>query len=111
MRLIQKYPNRRLYDTVESRYITLEDVRSLVLRGIEFEVKDRRSQENISRATLLQVLTEGEEAAGSKAVLTRSFLLQAIRAQSSSGWDGATAPVANLDGFDAEARVPSLAAG
>ena len=111
MRLIQKYPNRRLYDTVESRYITLEDIRSLVLRGIEFEVKDRRSQENISRATLLQVLTEGEEAAGSKAVLSRSFLLQAIRAQSTSGWDGISAPVANHEGFDTEMSAPRLAAG
>jgi polyhydroxyalkanoate synthesis regulator protein len=41
-RIIKKYPNRRLYDTVESRYITLEDVRRLVLERVDFRVIDKR---------------------------------------------------------------------
>ena len=81
MRMIYKYPNRRLYDRAESRYITLNDIRDLVLSGIEFCVRDRRNQADISRAVLLQVLAEAEESAGSQAVLTPAFLIQAIRAQ------------------------------
>jgi polyhydroxyalkanoate synthesis regulator protein len=52
------------------------------LSGIEFCVRDRRNQTDISRAVLLQVLAEAEESAGSQAVLTPAFLIQAIRAQS-----------------------------
>ena len=55
-RVIKKYPNRRLYDTVESRYITLADVRKLVVERIEFVVVDKKSQEDITRCILLQVI-------------------------------------------------------
>jgi polyhydroxyalkanoate synthesis repressor PhaR len=80
MRMIYKYPNRRLYDRAESRYITLNDIRDLVLNGVEFSIRDRRTQADISRAVLLQVLAESEESAGSQAVLSPAFLKQAIRA-------------------------------
>jgi polyhydroxyalkanoate synthesis repressor PhaR len=83
VRLIHKYPNRRLYDKSESRYITLDDLRNLVLSGVEFAVQDRRSQEDITRATLLQVLTAGEDAANSQPVLDKAFLRKAIQVQSS----------------------------
>jgi hypothetical protein len=56
-RVIKKYPNRRLYDTVESRYITLADVRRLVVEKIDFLVIDKKSQEDITRTILLQVIT------------------------------------------------------
>ena len=48
-RVIKKYPNRRLYDTVESRYITLADIRRLVTDKVDFVVIDKKSQEDITR--------------------------------------------------------------
>ncbi|MFP5357262.1 MAG: polyhydroxyalkanoate synthesis repressor PhaR [Gammaproteobacteria bacterium] len=61
VRIIKKYPNRRLYDTEISRYITLEDIRQLVLDNIQFRVEDKRSHEDITRSILLQVIAEREE--------------------------------------------------
>jgi len=55
-RTIKKYPNRRLYDTVESRYITLADIRRLVIERIDFVVIDKKSQADITRSILLQVI-------------------------------------------------------
>ncbi|MEE4375918.1 MAG: polyhydroxyalkanoate synthesis repressor PhaR [Candidatus Competibacteraceae bacterium] len=60
-RIIKKYPNRRLYDTVISSYITLEDVRRLVLDHIAFRVIDARSNADITRSILLQIISEQEE--------------------------------------------------
>jgi polyhydroxyalkanoate synthesis repressor PhaR len=77
IRVIKKYPNRRLYDTVESRYITLDDVRRLVLDGVEFNVIDKRSQQDITRPVLLQVISELEQRNGT--VLSQDFLAQLIR--------------------------------
>ena len=77
IRVIKKYPNRRLYDTVESRYITLEDVRRLVLAGIPFGVIDKRSQQDITRPVLLQVIAEQEHHDGT--ALSQDFLTQLIR--------------------------------
>ena len=75
-RVIKKYPNRRLYDTVESRYITLADIRRLVVERIDFLVVDKKSQEDITRAILLH-------AAGSLGplgpLMSRDFLSQLIR--------------------------------
>jgi polyhydroxyalkanoate synthesis repressor PhaR len=59
-RLIKKYPNRRLYDTTESRYITLDEVREMVLQEIPFKVVDRQSNEDITRNILLQIIMEQE---------------------------------------------------
>ncbi len=76
-RVIKKYPNRRLYDTVESCYITLADVRNLVIRKIDFTVVDKKSGEDITRTILLQVITEQEQRGD--AVMSRDFLSQVIR--------------------------------
>ena len=76
-RTIKKYPNRRLYDTVESRYITLADVRTLVIRKIDFVVVDKKSGEDITRSILLQVITEQEQQG--EAVMSQDFLSQVIR--------------------------------
>ncbi|MGI9204698.1 MAG: polyhydroxyalkanoate synthesis repressor PhaR [Woeseiaceae bacterium] len=76
-RTIKKYPNRRLYDTEESRYITLSDVRSLVIGKIEFVVIDQKSGEDITRSILLQVITEQEQLG--EAVMSQDFLSQVIR--------------------------------
>lgn len=61
VRVIKKYPNRRLYDTEISRYITLEDIRQLVLDNVQFRVEDKRTHEDITRSILLQVIAEREE--------------------------------------------------
>jgi polyhydroxyalkanoate synthesis repressor PhaR len=60
-RIIKKYPNRRLYDTEESKYITLEDIKKLVINNKEFIVKDVKSEEDLTRSILLQIISEQED--------------------------------------------------
>jgi polyhydroxyalkanoate synthesis repressor PhaR len=60
-RIIKKYPNRRLYDTEISSYITLEDVRQLVLEHVDFCVQDAKTKRDITRSILLQIILEREE--------------------------------------------------
>ena len=60
-RVIKKYPNRRLYDTAESKYVTLNDVRKLVLESVSFCVIDKKSGEDITRNILLQIIIEQED--------------------------------------------------
>ncbi len=76
-RIIKKYPNRRLYDTEVSKYITLADVRTLVMKAVEFRVVDTSSDEDITRAILLQIMLE-EESAG-KPLFSSNMLAQIIR--------------------------------
>jgi polyhydroxyalkanoate synthesis repressor PhaR len=81
-RVIKKYPNRRLYDTDESRYITLADVRDLVIRKIDFVVLDKKSGDDISRSILLQVISEQEQQG--EAIMSQDFLSQVIRSYGKS---------------------------
>jgi polyhydroxyalkanoate synthesis repressor PhaR len=60
-RVIKKYPNRRLYDTEESHYVTLTDIKKLVTEQIPFSVIDKKTGEDITRSILLQIITEQEE--------------------------------------------------
>jgi polyhydroxyalkanoate synthesis repressor PhaR len=76
-RIIKKYPNRRLYDTETSGYITLEDVRKLVLANHAFKVLDAKSEEDLTRSILLQIILE-EEAGGSP-LFSAPMLSQMIR--------------------------------
>ena len=76
-RLIKKYPNRRLYDTQTSTYITLADVKQLVLDQTEFQVVDAKSGEDLSRQILLQIILEEE--AGGMPIFTQPVLAQIIR--------------------------------
>ena len=76
-RVITKYPNRRLYDTEESRYVTLADVRDLVINKTDFVVIDRKTSDDITRSILLQVITEQEQRG--EAVMSEDFLSQVIR--------------------------------
>lgn len=76
-RVIKKYPNRRLYDTVESRYITLADIRKLVIERVDFVVMDKKTQEDITRSILLQVIAEQEQQG--EPLMSRDFLSQVIR--------------------------------
>jgi len=77
IRIIKKYPNRRLYDTIESRYITLEDIRKLVMDKVEFVVVDKKTDEDITRSILLQVISEQEH--GGPHLMSQDFLSQVIR--------------------------------
>jgi polyhydroxyalkanoate synthesis repressor PhaR len=77
-RVIKKYPNRRLYDTVESRYITLNDIRKLVNDKVEFVVVDKKTDEDITRSILLQVIAEQET--DGDPIMSQDFLSQMIRA-------------------------------
>ena len=60
-RIIKKYPNRRLYDTEISSYITIDEVRQLVVDGEEFEVRDAKTGDDLTRMVLLQIISEHEE--------------------------------------------------
>jgi polyhydroxyalkanoate synthesis repressor PhaR len=76
-RIIKKYPNRRLYDTEISSYITLEEVRQLVLDGEEFEVRDAKTGDDLTRSVLLQIIAEHEETG--QPMFTTQLLSQVIR--------------------------------
>lgn len=77
VRIIKKYPNRRLYDTKTSVYITLDDVKNLVISGESFRVADAKSGDDLTRSILLQIIVE-EEAAGVP-LFTSHVLIQMIR--------------------------------
>jgi len=77
VRTIKKYPNRRLYDTANSGYITLADVKQMVLEGIEFTVVDAKSGDDLTRAILLQIILD-EESAGVP-MFSSEMLAQMIR--------------------------------
>jgi len=76
-RIIKKYPNRRLYDTTQSCYITLSDVRDLVLAETPFKVIDRQSGDDITRSILLQIIMEQES--GGQPLFSADILEQFIR--------------------------------
>lgn len=77
LRVLKKYPNRRLYDTQASAYVTLADVKAMVLAGESFEVRDAKSGDDITRAILLQIILE-EETAGAP-MFSTPMLEQIIR--------------------------------
>jgi polyhydroxyalkanoate synthesis repressor PhaR len=81
-RVIKKYPNRRLYDTVESRYITLADVQRLVIEKIDFVVVDKKTNAEITRSILLQVISEQEHEV--EPILSQEFMTQLIRSYGSN---------------------------
>lgn len=76
-RLIKKYPNRRLYDTHTSAYITLVDVKRMVLEHEGFQVVDAKTGEDLTRSVLLQIILEEE--AGGAPMFTNELLAQMIR--------------------------------
>jgi polyhydroxyalkanoate synthesis repressor PhaR len=77
VRIIKKYPNRRLYDTQTSSYITLHDVKQLVLGQEDFQVVDAKSSEDLTRGVLLQIILEEE--AGAVPMFSSDMLSQIIR--------------------------------
>ncbi len=82
LRLIKKYPNRRLYDTKTSSYITLADVKQMVIRQEEFQVLDAKSGEDLTRQILLQIILEEES--GGVPMFSSDLLSQMIRSYGSA---------------------------
>ena len=76
-RIIKKYPNRRLYDTEVSKYITMEDLKQLVLEGKDFTVIDVKSEEDLTRSVLLQIIAEQEH--GGEPIFSTDALTKIIR--------------------------------
>jgi len=76
-RVIRKYANRRLYDPSESRHLTLDEVRELVVAGEKVRVEDAKTGEDITRSILLQIIVEREEAG--RPLLSAELLEQLIR--------------------------------
>jgi len=77
LRILKKYPNRRLYDTLTSSYITLADVKKMVLEGAPFEVRDAKTGDELTRAILLQIILEEET--GGVPMFSSQMLAQIIR--------------------------------
>jgi len=77
LRIIKKYPNRRLYDTEISSYITIEDVRQLIVDGEDFEVRDAKTGDDLTRTVLLQIITEQEQ--DGEPILSTQLLSHIIR--------------------------------
>ena len=76
-RTLKKYPNRRLYDTRSSSYITLADVKKMVLAGEQFDVRDAKTGEDLTRSILLQIILEEE--AGGAPMFSEAALANLIR--------------------------------
>ena len=76
-RVIKKYPNRRLYDTEISSYITIEDVRQLIIDGESFEVRDARTGEDLTRCVRLQIIAEPDQ--DGEPILSTELLSHIIR--------------------------------
>ena len=76
-RVLKKYPNRRLYDTRSSSYITLADVKDMVLKFEDFEVRDAKTGEDLTRSILLQIILDEES--GGVPMFSSQMLAQMIR--------------------------------
>lgn len=78
MHKLKKYPNRRLYDSTASKYVTLKDVRALIGKGESIEVEDSNDGTDITRSVLMQILSE-QEAEGHEPILTNRAIEMIIR--------------------------------
>lgn len=77
LRIIKKYPNRRLYDTAISSYITLAEIKKLVIAQTPFCIQDAKTGEDLTRSILLQIILEQEESG--EPIFTGPLLAQIIR--------------------------------
>jgi polyhydroxyalkanoate synthesis repressor PhaR len=78
MREFKKYPNRRLYDIEESKYVTVEDIRKLILKGESISVVDSKTEKDLTRTVLMQIISE-QEGEGHEPILTNRVLEQLVR--------------------------------
>jgi len=103
-RIIKKYPNRRLYDTEQSRYITLADLRKLVMQGVNFQVVDANSKQDLTRTVLLQIIAELE--AGGQPLFTTDILTQIVRFYGATAQDVFTVYLKqSLDLFEQQRKL------
>jgi polyhydroxyalkanoate synthesis repressor PhaR len=118
-RVVKKYPNRRLYDTNSSTYITLAEVKQLVLQGQPLVVRDAKTNEDLTRSILLQIILEEES--GGVPMFSEAVLANIIRfyGHSMQGFMGNTIEK-NVQAFtdiqnqmteQAKTFAPGLAAG
>ncbi len=84
-RLIKKYPNRRLYDTMDSRYITLDDAKQMVIENTPFKVVDQKTGEDLTRSILLQIIMEQEN--NNEPLFNSQILSEFIRNNSQTNRD------------------------
>lgn len=75
---IKKYPNRRLYDTSQSQYVNLETIKQMVMRHTEFQIVDSKTDEDLTKSILLQIISE-QETNDKQSLLTNQVLKQLIR--------------------------------
>lgn len=78
MVVIKKYPNRRLYDTSKSQYVNLEYIKELVISNADFTVVDSKTDEDLTKLILLQLISE-QESSEQQSLLTNKLLKQLIR--------------------------------
>lgn len=76
-RVIKKYANRRLYDTEDSKYVTLKDIKNIIALGHDVKITDDTNGEDITRGLLLQIVSEQE--LGGRPILSKAVLKQLIR--------------------------------
>jgi polyhydroxyalkanoate synthesis repressor PhaR len=81
-RLIKRYANRKLYDLAERRYVTLDELQSLVARGVDVAVEDQRTGEDVTSLTLAQILLEGQRQR--TALIPKAILVQLVRLTAAS---------------------------
>ena len=110
-RTLKKYPNRRLYDTRTSSYITLADVKRMVLAGEDFEVRDAKTGEDLTRSILLQIILEEES--GGVPMFTTPMLAQhhPLLRPRDAGRDGHRCSRSNLQAFAETCRSKFVQAG
>ena len=77
-RIIKKYANRRLYDTGASKHVTLNNIREMIVDGIDIQIVEDTTGDDITRALLLQIIVE-QEHSGGQPILTERLLAQLIR--------------------------------
>lgn len=78
MHKLKKYPNRRLYDMTDSKYVTVDDVRKLIVKGESIKVEESKGGADITRSVLMQILAE-QESQGHEPILTNRAIEQIIR--------------------------------
>ena len=78
MREFKKYPNRRLYDIEGSKYVTVEDIRKIILSGESISVADSKTGKDLTRTVLMQIISE-QEGEGRQPILTNRVLEHLIR--------------------------------
>lgn len=78
MRVIKKYPNRRMYDTSQSKYVNLDFIKTLINDRLDFTIIDSKTEADITKSVLLQIISESE-ATGEQSLLTDVLLKQLIR--------------------------------